>query len=141
MSSGKKLLLPQEPELTYLKDKTMAEMRPVTKTTIPSTQKRPLHLVKSTFEEKNLVFNGWDSMNAQQPRQNTTHLCLEAENCDADADDCRDAQRQKHHFCLVVTKKKKKQKKSYVLRNTELLFICGLCESLLTWQRCLSCRT
>lgn len=69
MSSGKKRLLPQEPELTYLKDKTMAEMRPVTKTTIPSTQKRPLHLVKSTFKERNLVFNGWDSMNAQQPRQ------------------------------------------------------------------------
>lgn len=30
----------------------MAEMRPVTKTTIPRTQKRPWHLVKSTFEER-----------------------------------------------------------------------------------------
>lgn len=28
---------------------------PVTKTTIPRTQKRPWHLVKSTLEDKNLV--------------------------------------------------------------------------------------
>lgn len=33
----------------------MAEMMPVTNTTIPRTQKSPLHLVKSTLEDKSLV--------------------------------------------------------------------------------------
>lgn len=34
--------------LTYLKDSTMAETIPVTIITIPRTQKRPVHEVKST---------------------------------------------------------------------------------------------
>lgn len=84
----------------------MAEMIPVTKTTIPSTQKRPWHLVKSTFEEKNFVEEaGQRRCTAAAPT--SAHLCLEAENCDADADDGGDAYGQKHHFGVVETKKKR----------------------------------
>lgn len=35
--------------LTYLNDRTIAVMMPVTNTTIPSMQKKPAHLVKSTY--------------------------------------------------------------------------------------------
>lgn len=80
----------------------MAEMRPVTKTTIPSTQKRPWHLVKSTFREKNFVYQAGPH-ESTKAIQNTAHLGLEAENCYADADDRCDGYRQKHHFCVVVT--------------------------------------
>lgn len=37
--------------LTYLKDSTMAVTIPVTIITIPRTQKRPVHEVKSTCQE------------------------------------------------------------------------------------------
>lgn len=43
---------PSSPEtLTYLKDSTMAVTIPVTIITIPRTQKRPVHEVKSTCQE------------------------------------------------------------------------------------------
>lgn len=36
--------------LTYLNDSTIAAMMPVTNTTIPSTAKKPVYLVKSTYK-------------------------------------------------------------------------------------------
>lgn len=63
------------------------------------------------------MFNRHDSANAQQLLENTAHLCLEAENCDADADDRCDAHCQKHHFCVVVTKKKKAKVKFWETQN------------------------
>lgn len=38
--------------LTYLNESTMAVMIPVTKMTIPRTQKSPWHFVKSTFRKR-----------------------------------------------------------------------------------------
>lgn len=40
-------------ELTYLNHSTTIEMMPVTDMTTARTQKRPRHLVRSTYEEKN----------------------------------------------------------------------------------------
>lgn len=89
----------------------MAEMIPVTKTTIPSTQNRPWHLVKSTFQEKSFVCKQAEQRESTAAARDAAHLGLEAENCDADADDRCDGYRQKHHFCVVVTKKSKKNPK------------------------------
>lgn len=48
---------PNSPEtLTYLKDSTMAVTIPVTIITIPRTQKRPVHEVKSTCQEGGMKF-------------------------------------------------------------------------------------
>lgn len=42
-------------KLTYLNSSTTVVMMPVTNITIARTQKRPRHLVKSTYEEKHLI--------------------------------------------------------------------------------------
>lgn len=36
-----------------------------------------------------------------------THLCLEAEDGDDDADNGSDTQSEKHYFCVIVTKKQR----------------------------------
>lgn len=47
--------------LTYLKDSTMAETIPVTIITIPRTQKRPVHEVKSTLVWKQKMVTEMDT--------------------------------------------------------------------------------
>lgn len=87
-------------------------MIPVTKTTIPRTQKRPPHLVKSTWWEK----PGVNQLRLRQPSPEEfpgtpisrsysflSHLRLEAEDGHGDADDYGDPQRQEHRLGVVVT--------------------------------------
>lgn len=44
-----------------------------------------------------------DGANAQQLLWTAAHLRLEAEDCDADADDRCDGQSEKHHLSIVET--------------------------------------
>lgn len=51
-------------------------------------------------------FNMPEGANAQQPLWTAAHLRLEAEDCDADADDRCDGHSDKHRLCIVETENK-----------------------------------
>lgn len=89
----------------------MAVMMPVTNTTIPRTQNRPWHLVKSTYTDRETgswrvitcvaEYVRWGHLKAK-----SCYLCLEAEDGDSNADDSSDHQSEEHCSCVIITKTK-----------------------------------
>lgn len=105
----------------------MAVIMLVTNITIPRTQKRPWHLVKSTYKGNSFVNRRMAAQIDRRTHSHTPYLCLEAENCDGDADNSCDTQSEKHCFCVIVTKKENQQS---LVRETSWVFNTN-CSSLL----------